>query len=181
MITGPSGSGKSTFVSSLLRISDSWNGSINITNLDIKELKKSSLRDQIGYMGQKNFIASGVVRRNLVTLTKDELKTFNTLCEEFLLTSETGKTPEDLLEYNVEKFSGGQLKRLILARTLAMKKPIYIIDEPFSGLDASLERLILCKIKARFAESLIILITHNLNNLELADFSFSLPDHRVLK
>ena len=60
------------------------------------------------------------------------------------------------------RLSGGQGKRLALARTLCHKKPVLVLDDPFSALDKSTERQIFANLKAQAKENIVLLISHRL-------------------
>ena len=60
------------------------------------------------------------------------------------------------------RLSGGQQARLALARTLARKRPLYVLDDPFSAVDKTTERAIMAGLRERAANSVVVLISHRL-------------------
>lgn len=81
-------------------------------------------------------------------------------------------------EYGSE-FSGGQGRRLALARTLLSPAPILILDEPCTGLDAETERAFMATLNETLAGRTVLLITHRLTGVEKLDRVFRLQNGRL--
>jgi ATP-binding cassette subfamily B multidrug efflux pump len=136
---GVTGSGKSTLVNLLIRFYDVTEGRILVDGVDIREMKRSDLRNKIGYVPQKNMLFSGTVKSNL--LYADSGATFDTIqraariaqAEEFITTMTDGYDAH--VAQGGSNFSGGQKQRLSIARALVKNPPIYIFDDSFSALD----------------------------------------------
>jgi ATP-binding cassette subfamily B protein len=138
-IIGSTGCGKSTVVNLIPRFYDVTEGSIRLDGNDIREVKQSDLRDQIGYVPQKGMLFSGTIESNL--RYADEEASDETLKEaadiaqasEFIFDEPEGFAGE--ISQGGSNVSGGQKQRLAIARALVKKPPIYIFDDSFSALD----------------------------------------------
>ena len=136
---GVTGSGKSTLINLLLRYYDVTAGRILVDGVDIREMKRSDLRDKIGYVPQKIMLFSGTVKTNLRyadgDATLDQLK--HAACvaqaDEFISTMTDGYDAR--IAQGGSNLSGGQKQRLSIARALVKNAPIYIFDDSFSALD----------------------------------------------
>ncbi len=136
---GVTGSGKSTLINLLLRFYDVTEGRILVDGVDIRELKRSDLRDKIGYVPQKIMLFSGTVKTNMRyadgDATLDQLKRAACVAQadEFISTMTDGYDAR--IAQGGSNLSGGQKQRLSIARALVKNAPIYIFDDSFSALD----------------------------------------------
>jgi len=136
---GVTGSGKSTLVNLLIRFYDVTAGRILVDGVDIRDMKRSDLRDKIGYVPQKGMLFSGTVKSNL--LYADSGSTFDNIkraariaqAEEFISMMPEGY--DSHIAQGGSNLSGGQKQRLSIARALVKNAPIYIFDDTFSALD----------------------------------------------
>ena len=172
-IVGTSGSGKTTFVDLLLGLLKPTNGKILINN----EYSNDSfnLFGLVGYLPQEPLILEESVRTN-ISLEKDKSK----IDYELIINSIRRSNFENVLsqlpngletkigEEGV-RFSGGQNKRLALARTFYHGKNFLIIDEATSSLDLAAEDYIATEIKNLKGKATIIIISHSKNILKYCD------------
>ena len=136
---GVTGSGKSTLTNLLIRYYDVTAGRILVDGVDIRDMKRSDLRDKIGYVPQKSMLFSGTIKSNL--LYADRCATFDNIkraariaqAEEFISTMPDGYDTH--VAQGGSNLSGGQKQRLSIARALVKNAPIYIFDDTFSALD----------------------------------------------
>jgi len=136
---GVTGSGKSTLTNLLIRYYDVTAGRILVDGVDIRDMKRSDLRDKIGYVPQKSILFSGTIKSNL--LYADRSATFDTIkraariaqADEFISTMADGYDTH--VAQGGSNLSGGQKQRLSIARALVKNAPIYIFDDTFSALD----------------------------------------------
>jgi ATP-binding cassette subfamily B protein len=136
---GVTGSGKSTLVNLLIRFYDVSEGRILVDGVDIRDMKRSDLRNKIGYVPQKGMLFSGTVKSNL--LYADSASTFDNIkraariaqAEEFISTMPEGYDAH--IAQGGSNLSGGQKQRMSIARALVKNAPIYIFDDTFSALD----------------------------------------------
>ena len=125
-------------------------------------MKPSQRTDLIGYLGHEPELFNDSVENNVLMGAKKNAQDFlKMVCME-----EEVKEMDDGLQTLVGnggvRLSGGQGKRLALARTLCHKKPVLILDDPFSALDKSTERQIFTNLKAQSKDMMVLLISHRL-------------------
>lgn len=161
----PTGSGKSTIINLLARFWDVDNGSIKIGAMDIKNLSEEQLRESMTIINQAPHIFNTTIRENLLiantTASDDELLQAleNVELKKHILSLEKGL---DTWTGELGRhLSGGQQKRLALARAFLQSKPILILDEPTEGLDKETERVVFDNICDLMANKTVIFITHN--------------------
>ena len=171
-IIGESGSGKTTFVDLLTGLIDPVRGQIKIDGLNLLNIKFNWF-NLIGYMSQKSFIIDGTIRENILfgnnESSDEEIKKILQLVQFNDFNKNSKFNLDNLVDENGANFSGGQLQRLVLARTLLKKPEIVILDECTSALDKNNESKILNNlINADFLKTLII-ISHRKEVLNFCD------------
>ncbi|WP_432773593.1 heme ABC transporter ATP-binding protein/permease CydC [Francisella salimarina] len=169
----PTGKGKSTIINLLARFWDVNSGEIAIGDKNIKEFNEDQLRNLMTVINQSPHIFNTTIRENL-KIAKD-----NATEEELLealgkveLKKHVESLPKGLDTWTGElgrQLSGGQQKRLALARAFLQDKPILILDEPTEGLDKETERLVFENLVELMQNKTVIFITHNAKLLESFD------------
>lgn len=163
ILSGASGTGKSTLCKLLYRYYEPELGSIKINNIDIKNLKLSSLRENISYISQDATLFNGTVLENIAGPGKPDIDKLNQVIKICLLEKLIDKLPNHLetnLKDNSNNISGGETERIILARSLYNLKSIMILDEALSQVDIKTEKLIIKNIKNNYPACTLIYITH---------------------
>lgn len=172
-ILGPSGAGKSTLTALLLKVAAPQAGRITLGGTDIAELSASELRSRFAVLAQSTHLFDDTIRANLLLGRPgaDEAELWRALDE-----AEVGEfvrgLPERLDTWLGEggaRVSGGQGRRIALARALLSPAPILILDEPAAGLDAQTERAFLQTLNTLPPGRTVILITHRLTGVEVLD------------
>lgn len=138
-IIGSTGSGKSTLVNLIPRFYHAGKGQILIDGKDIESYSEESLRDKIGVVAQKSVLFKGTIRSNLQwgdahaddTVFDEALKTAQAY--DFVMQKDGGLDAP--VEQSGKNFSGGQRQRLCIARALAKRPEILILDDSASALD----------------------------------------------
>ena len=173
-VLGHTGSGKSSLINLLARFWEPQVGHISLNGLAITDYTEEALRRQISVMSQPVKLFSGSVRDNLLLAspqaTDEQLWQALEIADlDQFLHQEGGL--DHFIGENGQQLSGGQRKRLALARALLYKAPILILDEPLEGLDVESAKkiiqrlLIFCKTQ----NTTLIMITHHLVHLERFD------------
>lgn len=170
---GPSGCGKSTFLRTLNRMNDyidtfRMTGKIEIDEKNIygKKVKVEELRQKVGMVFQKPNPFPKTIFENVAYGLKIQGNNDKDFIEErvekSLKQSALWGEVKDILHKSALSLSGGQQQRLCIARTLAVKPSIILMDEPASALDpistAKIEELIL-ELKSKYT---IVIVTHNM-------------------
>ncbi|MEK3876643.1 ABC transporter ATP-binding protein [Paenibacillus sp. FSL H8-0122] len=170
---GPSGAGKTTICSLLPRFYDVTGGSISIDGIDIRELKLSSLRKQIGIVQQDVFLFSGTIRENIAYGKLDAgLPEIWQAARQARLEELINSLPDGMDTVIGErgvKLSGGQKQRLAIARMFLKNPPILILDEATSALDTETEAAIQQSLADLSVGRTTLVIAHRLTTIKNAD------------
>ncbi|SOC23468.1 ATP-binding cassette subfamily B protein [Ureibacillus xyleni] len=170
---GPSGAGKTTICSLIPRFYDVNSGSIKIDGLDIRDITKRSLREQIGIVQQDVFLFTGTIRENIAYgkrgATEAEIREAlkRAHLEEFVNNLTDGL--ETQIGERGLKLSGGQKQRLAIARMFLKNPPILILDEATSALDTETEKIIQESLAELAENRTTLVIAHRLATIKDAD------------
>lgn len=182
-IIGPSGAGKTTVVDLLLRLYEPLSGHILIDGNKAHDYRLRSWRRHIGYVPQDGLLLNTSVYENIrfydTRVSKQDLidaaKTANIYDTVMELPQEFETTTG---ERGVE-LSGGQRQRIILARALARKPAVLILDEATSSIDSESEALIQKAVDSLHGNITVITITHRITSAMHADRILVLDDGRI--
>ncbi len=177
-IVGESGVGKSTLVSLIPRFYEPVEGQIVIDGQNIAEVKKASLRRQIGFVQQNVFLFDGSIRENLAYGKNDAADDEMWHALEQANLADFIQTLPDGLNTEVgergTRLSGGQKQRLSIARVFLKNPPILIFDEATSSLDTESEFQIQSAFKRLAEGRTAIVIAHRLTTVRDADIIYVL-------
>jgi ABC-type multidrug transport system fused ATPase/permease subunit len=172
-LVGHTGSGKSTLIKLLLRFYDIDSGKITVDGHDVKDLKISYLREQIGIVSQDPYLFNGTVAENIlygnVEANREEMKRSAIAANADDFVKDLPKEYDTLIGERGVKLSGGEKHRIAIARTLLKDPPILILDEATASVDTETETRIKDALSCLMAERTTILIAHRLSTLEGAD------------
>ena len=172
-LVGNSGGGKSTVVSLLPRFYDVTSGSIEFDGVDIRKFNLDSLRKQISFVFQDNFLFSGTIKDNILmgneNATDEQIEKVVAMAhlDEFAHTLEKG-----LDTYVGERgttLSGGQRQRVAIARAMLKDAPIVILDEATSALDNKSEAIVQKALDNLIQNKTVFVIAHRLSTIKNAD------------
>ena len=182
-LVGPSGSGKTTLCHLIPRFYEISGGSIKIDGQDIRELKRLSLRENIGMVAQDVFLFTGTIRDNIAYGKLDATD------EEIIEAAKKANIhdyivslPEGYDTYIGErgvKLSGGQKQRVSIARVFLKNPSILILDEATSALDNATEMLIQSALEELAKGRTSIIVAHRLSTIKNADEIIVLTEEGV--
>ena len=191
-LLGPSGAGKSTLAALLLRLAAPQSGRILLGGADIAALDEAALRGRIAWLAQSTHLFSDTIRANLMLglppdtaapgTATDDARLWAAL-EAARIAEVVRALPQGLDTWVGEAglgFSGGQGRRLALARALLSDAPILVLDEPCAGLDAATEREFHLALNDAAAGRTVILIAHRLTGAERLDRIWRLSGGRAV-
>ena len=160
-VTGPVACGKSSLGKTFL-CEYPYQGSIHLGKEDLTEMDERTRLGNIGYLGHDPELFNDTIEQNVrMGDAGDAWEYLRLVC----LDEEIRRMPDGiktLVGNGGVRLSGGQAQRLALARTLCHKKPLLILDDPFSALDRDTERRIFENLRAYAADSVVLLISHRL-------------------
>ncbi len=172
-VVGPSGAGKSTLLSLLLRFRDPTEGRVTLDGVDLRRMRTSDLRANVGLVPQETLRFSGSVTDNLryarPTATDDEVMAAARAADahEFILALPEGyDTPVG--ERGV-KLSGGQRQRIAIARALLKDPRVLLLDEATSSLDGESEAAVQAALQRLMVGRTTIVVAHRLSTVVNAD------------
>lgn len=172
-LVGASGSGKSTLVDLICRFYDVTDGEILIDDINVKEIKLNSLRNNIALVSQNAFLFNDTIENNIAfglshvnrQQVIEAAKIAN--AHEFIINTENGY--DTIVGEAGVKLSGGQKQRITIARAVLKDAPILILDEATSALDTESERLVQDAIERMMQNRTTIIIAHRLSTIRYAN------------
>lgn len=172
-VVGPTGSGKSTVLSLIPRFYETTGGRILIDDKDVRSLKLSALRDQIGFVLQETVLFRGTIRENIAygrpDATDEEIVAAAKIAnaDEFIQRMAHGY--DSVVGERGDTLSGGQRQRIGIARAVVRNSPIMILDEPTAALDTESEHLVVEGLRRMMEGRTVIMIAHRLSTIRNAD------------
>lgn len=172
-VIGRLGSGKSTVARLLLGLYEPDEGQVLIDGADLRQLDREDLRRNSGSVLQDIMLFSGTIRDN-ITLGASDIDDAELLrlAEISGTASFTALIPNGLdlrLADRGEGLSGGQRQSIAIARALAGRPPILILDEPTSAMDTQSEQALINSLRPEIADRTLLLVTHRRAMLQLVD------------
>lgn len=189
-IVGENGSGKSTLVKLLAGLYHPDHGSIQVNGIDIQEIQRSDYHRNSCFFFQdyeKYFLTAGQnIHFEFDTTAAVHEKTAmagkNSGATAFIEKLSKGyDTKMGSIFEGSEQLSGGQWQKLALARMFYKKAQMVVLDEPSSALDAFAEQNLYKKIRTELKDKIIVLISHRLYNLKLADAIHVMQDGKIIQ
>ncbi len=185
-LVGPNGAGKSSLLDLLLRFQQPDQGRICIDGQDISTVQLASLRRQIGLVSQQTPLFSGTIAENIRYgiqhgIPEEQLLRAARISgvEQMVADLPAGwHTPVGNGGYDL---SGGQRQRIALARALAADPPILLLDEATAALDVASEQLFAQRLHELARDRSILVISHRLPLLQLADRIYVLDGGRLVE
>lgn len=183
LVIGPTGAGKSTIAKLLLRLYEPQDGAIFLDGRDLKDYRIRSLRKNITPLTQETFLFRMTVADNIGfgkrRATREEIEQAAKLvgADEFI--KQLPKGYDTLVGEGGATLSGGQRQRISFARAALRQAPIMIFDEPATGLDVHAEKEAKEVLRKLHSQKTLIIITHRLHFLELADWVIFVKNGRL--
>lgn len=174
VIAGPSGAGKSTLLKIMSGLYPPQAGAVQVDGLDVRQLDPGELRHAIAYVPQKITFFHGTVDQNIrladPTATDADI---DRACREARVFEYADALPEGRdtrLNAEVQRTMPAALKqRLLLARAFVKQAPIFLLDEPASGLDDSGQEALMEKIESLRGEATVVMVSHRPSHMRTAD------------
>jgi ATP-binding cassette subfamily B protein len=182
-LTGPSGCGKSTLARLLLRFADPQAGHVCLDGYDLRALALESVRENVAALLQETLLFDSSVRDNIAfarpaaSRAQVESAARAAGAHEFVL--ELAEGYDTRVGQRGRILSGGQRRRVEIARTLLRDAPVVVLDEPTAGLDADAAERLVEPLRALLSGRSALLISHDERLLRHADRVIRLVDGRI--
>ena len=182
-VVGESGAGKSTMFALLERFYEPDSGGITLGGTDISPATRHSVRNRIAYVEQSSPILSGSIRENLLlgdreATERDCLEALEITKLGHLIGPNTAGL-DSVVGESGKMLSGGEQQRITIARALLTKKPVLLLDEPSSSLDAVNEKILRDVLQNLVPRRTVLVITHRLSTVRGADRIYRLENGRI--
>ncbi|MEJ6718713.1 MAG: subfamily B ATP-binding cassette protein MsbA [Akkermansiaceae bacterium] len=183
-LIGPSGGGKSSLFNLIPRFYDASSGEVSVSGLDVKEWKKSDLRDKIAVVSQTAVLFKGTIKENILLgkpgASSEEVEEAarRANAHDFILKQEHGYET-DVSEMG-RSLSGGQRQRIAIARAFLKDAPILLLDEATSALDNESEAAIQEELAGLVKGRTTLLIAHRLSTTKIASRVIELDQGEIV-
>ena len=184
-IVGPTGAGKTTLVNLLMRFYEINSGAIKIDGVDIRQMKRSDVRQMFGMVLQDTWLFSGTIRDNLrygrPDASDDELiATAKEAHVDHFVRSLPGGY-DMMLDEEATNISQGEKQLLTIARAMLAKTPMLILDEATSSVDTRTEVLIQQAMDRLMKGKTSFVIAHRLSTIRDADLILVVKDGNIVE
>jgi ATP-binding cassette, subfamily B, bacterial MsbA len=174
---GHSGGGKTTLVNLLARFYDHYQGTILLDNIDIRDIKLASLRQQMALVSQQVTLFNDTISHNIAygEMSHPNEAAIRAAAEAAYALDFIENLPEGFntrVGENGVLLSGGQRQRIAIARALYKNAPILILDEATSALDTASELIIQKALESLMKNRTTLVVAHRLSTIEKADRIF---------
>jgi len=183
-ITGRTGAGKTSIVDLILRVYNVPDGTLFIDGEDVNNISIKSLRDNIAYVPQDNFLFGDTVKNNIAFAAK------NVEEDAIIEVAKKAGVHNDIINfkdgYNTVlgergiTVSGGQKQRISIARAFLKEAPILILDDSVSAVDTKTENHIITALREERKGKTTILIAHRISTVEYMDKIIYVSDGKIL-
>ena len=183
-LIGSTGSGKSTIVNLIPRLMDATSGKVTIDGIDVKDINLKDLRNNIGFVPQKNTLFSGTVASNIgYGIENPSAEVLDKSAQiaqasEFINSSPEGMDRE--IAQGGSNVSGGQKQRIAIARALSKNSPIYIFDDSFSALDFKTDAKLRMALGEEMSDATVIIVAQRVGTIKNADSIIVLDDGKIV-
>ncbi len=182
-LIGESGAGKSTLAALVLRRLDPTGGRVSLGGADLRTLNPAVVQSRIAWLSQRGHVFADTLRANLLMAAPDagDDRLWHAL-DQAGLADTVRRLPDGLDTWAGEggmRLSGGQVRRLLLARVLLQDAPFVLLDEPTEGLDAATADRVMDRVLTVTEGKGLLLITHQTFGLDRMDMVARLEDGRI--
>ncbi len=182
-VIGPSGVGKTTVADLLMRLLQPIDGAITVDGVPLDDISLKEWRSQVGYVSQDPFLLNDTIYNNVAFYDKEvNERAVEQALKDAALWDAVKAMPRGVNTQVGERglsLSAGQRQRIAIARALARKPSILVLDEVTSALDTESERSILATLEELRGKVTMVIIAHRLSTVRQADTLMVLQEGRV--
>lgn len=182
-IHGASGSGKSTLLKLLMRFWDVQEGSVSVDGADVRKIPTKHLRDMESYVTQETHLFHDSIANNIAIAkpgaTREEIMEAakKASIHDFIMTLPKGYDTE--VGELGDTLSGGEKQRIGIARAFLHDAEMILLDEPTSNLDSLNEGIILKSLKESAEKKTVVLVSHRVSTMNVADVVYEMDYGRI--
>ena len=182
-IHGASGSGKSTLLKLLMRFWDVQDGSVSVDGTDVRKIPTKHLRDMESYVTQETHLFHDSIANNIAIAkpgaSREEIMEAakKASIHDFIMTLPKGYDTE--VGELGDTLSGGEKQRIGIARAFLHECPLILLDEPTSNLDSLNEGIILKSLKESAKKKTVVLVSHRVSTMNVADVVYEMENGRI--
>ena len=184
-VVGRTGAGKSTLMSLLIRFYDPATGCVKLDGVDLRDLKLSSLREQISVVLQEPLLFSGTIEENIrygkLDATTEQVIDAARAANAHDFIGGLPQGYETQLGERGAQLSGGERQRICVARAFLKDAPVLILDEPTSSIDSKTEGVILDALDHLMEGRTSFMIAHRLSTVRHADQILVMENGRIVE
>ncbi|MBM3898645.1 MAG: ABC transporter ATP-binding protein [Gemmatimonadetes bacterium] len=182
-VVGATGSGKSALLELLPRLADPTAGVIRLDGIDLRDLPLATLRAEIGFVPQESLLFSETIRENLHFGTEDDDAVREATRVAQLAETIAGfpQGEQTMLGERGVNLSGGQRQRAALARALARRPNVVILDDALAAVDTQTEAAILRELRTALAGRTAIVASHRITAVREAQWIIVLDEGRIVE
>ncbi|MGO1532369.1 MAG: ABC transporter ATP-binding protein [Micrococcaceae bacterium] len=180
-LVGVTGSGKSTLAHLAPRLYDVTGGVVLVDGVDVRAMSLETLRSRVAIALEEPTLFSDTVRNNVLLAAEEDMlhTALHTAHAEFVYELPDGV--EAQIGEQGLSLSGGQRQRLSLARAIAARPDILVLDDPLSAVDVHTEELITARLREVLADTTVLIVAHRRSTVALADRVAVLHEGRIVE
>jgi ATP-binding cassette subfamily B multidrug efflux pump len=184
-IVGPTGAGKTTLVNLIMRFYELDAGRITLDDIDITDLRRDTLRGQIGMVLQDTWLFGGTIRDNIVygrpDATEDEMRAAATVAFVDRFVHSLPEGYDTVIDEEGSNISAGEKQLITIARAFLADPPLLILDEATSSVDTRTEVLVQHAMAALRSNRTSFVIAHRLSTIRDADLILVMDEGRIVE
>ena len=182
-IIGATGSGKTTIINLLMRFYDVDSGAIEIYGKNIKDISQNDLRKRIGVVFQNDLIFAdsiyGNIQFNRNAITDDDITTATRVAQAEFIYEKANDMNHQMAQKGMN-LSGGQKQRVLIARAIAGKPDIMVLDDASSALDYKTDMNMRKSLRNELKDTTMIIIAQRISSLKDSDLILLIEDGEIL-
>lgn len=182
-VIGGTGCGKTSLINLIPRFYDATQGCVRIGGVNVRDIRKESLRNAVAVVPQKAVLFKGTIRSNLLwgneNATDADLYQALTVAQALDVVNAKPNRLDEPVEQGGRNFSGGQRQRLTIARALVKKPDILILDDSASALDYATDASLRRAIRAMEHRPTTFIVSQRASSVRFADQIIVLDDGRI--
>ena len=172
-IVGGTGSGKTTLINLLARFHDATHGTVLVGGVDVREQSRTALYTSLAIVPQRAYLFGGSVRDNVRfgvrDITDDEVWRALEIAQAADFVRELDNGLDHEIAQGGQNLSGGQKQRMAIARAVALRPDIYVLDDSFSALDAATDARLRASLQREMAGATVVVVAQRVSTVLHAD------------